>query len=283
MLVDRNHVMLLIHGGRGIGKGSLLQIIRQLVGAVNYGEIPSAFFESRFRGVLKYKRVCAFDEIPVERKFINDWKLLPEPHMAIEDKGIELATYENHASYIVTNNTEAEVSILGDERKFSVPKCRDTGELVDHIDQDVWEDFVQGILSASTDDLANIGWWLIKHGKSDKYDNRRPFKSDTFYEIVDKALTNWQRGIIIEIERKEWKEINLADIEDVTRGTGRIKIEKFLNVHRDRDGDLYGYIKQMKGGERVIIPHKKYLPDSEEEEEQQQDTSDDIDLASMEF
>ena len=283
MLTDRNHVMLLLHGGRGIGKGSLLQILRELVGLENFSAIPSGFFDSRFNGELKFKRLVAFDEFPVKREFINEWKALPEPWLSIEEKGAEVVNYVNHASYIVTNNTEAEVSILCDERKFSVPRCRAEGELVDHVGLSVWEDFMQSILSNDKDVLGNLGWWIIENGKSKKYDNRRPFKSDVFYEIVEKALHNWQRGLIQEIERRESEEIHLSHIEDVLRGTGRTKIEKFLVTHKDRDGDYYGYLKQLTGGERVIVPSPKYRPEGSTDKSRTSSKSDDIDLSSLEF
>jgi hypothetical protein len=278
MLVDRNHCMLLLHGGRGIGKGSFHTIIRRLVGLENFVLMPSGFFDSRFNGELKYKRVVCFDDYPVKREFINEWKQLPEPYMSVEEKNAKVVTYLNHASFLITNNTEAEVALLGDERKFSVPKCPTDGKVNDVLGHDRFEEFMRAI---EDDDelIASIGTWLIKHGESKRFDNRRPFISDTFHEIVEKALTNWQRGIINEIERCEADEINLAHIEDITRGTGRTKIEKFLNVHRDRNGELYGSLKQIKGGDRVIVPSKAYLPDTSNTEE----VNTDINLENMEF
>lgn len=259
MLVERNHCMLLLHGGRGVGKGTFHAIVRRLVGNENFVLMPSGFFDSRFNDELRFKRVVCFDDFSIKREYMSEWKQLPEPYMSIEGKGTKVVTYKNHASFLITNNTEDEVSLLGDERKFSVPKVEATVKVDDALGLEIFDTFIRDIQD-NDETIGNIGWWLIKNGKSERFDNVHPFLSDTFYEVVEKALTNWQRGIINEIERCESDSINLAHIEDITKGTGRTKIEKFLNVHKDRDGELYGSLKQIKGGDRVIIPTDKYLP-----------------------
>ena len=282
-LVDRNHSMLLLHGGRGVGKGTFHAIVRRLVGDENFVLMPSGFFDSRFNEELRFKRVVCFDDFAIKREFMSEWKQLPEPYVAVEGKGTKVVTYKNHASFLVTNNSEDEVALLADERKFSVPLVEPLTTFVSVIGIKKLDSLVRDI-EDNDEFIGNIGHWVIKNGKSDRFDNVHPFKSDTFYEIVEKALTNWQRGIINEIERCESDMINLAHIEDITKGTGRTKIEKFLAVHKDRDGDLFGKVKQIKGGDRVIIPTEKYLPVEEESSIPNSVTvTDDIDLSKMEF
>tara|TARA_R110000744_G_scaffold94093_2_gene181640 strand:- start:759 stop:2327 length:1569 start_codon:yes stop_codon:yes gene_type:complete len=280
MLVDRNHTMMLLHGGRGVGKGTFHAIVRRLVGSENFVLMPSGFFDSRFNEELRFKRVVCFDDFSIKREYMSEWKQLPEPYMSIEGKGTKVTTYPNHASFLITNNIEDEVALLGDERKFSVPKVEETVKVDDALGREEFDNFIRDV---KDDDsvIGNIGWWLIKNGASDRFDNVHPFLSDTFYEIVEKALTNWQRGIINEIERCESDAINLAHIEDITKGTGRTKIEKFLAVHKDRDGDLFGILKQIKGGDRVIVPTDKYMPKDLVIVESSSNT--DINLAEMEF
>ena len=278
-IVERNHCILLLHGGRGVGKGTFQSIACQLVGPANFGLMPSGFFESRFNEPLRFKRVVCFDDFSIKREFMSEWKQLPESYVSIEAKGQDAVTYKNHASFIVSNNSEDEVALLGDERKFSVPLCEPTVKIEDALGKDEMHQFVRDIAD-NEEMIANIGWWILKNANTGKYTNVHPFLSEVFYEIADKALTNWQRGIIEEIERCEWKEINLQDIQDITKGTGRTKIEKFLASHKDREGDIYGTIRQIKGGERVIIPSDKYLPPDEPTAEKEED---DIYFTDVEF
>lgn len=278
-IIDRNNCILLLHGGRGVGKGTFESIACQLVGPANFGLMPSGFFESRFNEPLRFKRIVCFDDFSIKREFMSEWKQLPESYVSIEAKGQDAVTYRNHASFIVSNNSEDEVALLGDERKFSVPKVEPIIKIEDALGKDEVHQFIRDI-EDNEDMVANIGWWILKNSKHEKYTSVHPFLSEVFYEIADKALYNWQRGIIEEIERCEWKEINLLDIQDITKGTGRTKIEKFLASHKDRDGDIYGTIRQVKGGERVIIPSDKYLPPNDGTEGS---VEEDIDFSNAEF
>ena len=120
MILDRNHTMLLLHGGRGIGKNTFSTICRSLMGDENFGIVASNFFNVNFNGVLKHKRCVLFDEFDVRKENMPVWKTLPERYIAIEDKNIKVATYENFSSFLICNNTEHIVDLLCDERKFSL-------------------------------------------------------------------------------------------------------------------------------------------------------------------
>ena len=266
MLTDRNHTILLLHGGRGVGKGTFALLTKLLCGFENFGEIPSGFFDSRFNGELKYKRVCFFDEFAILKEHMTRWKALPEPFLAIEEKNGKPTTYRNHSSFLVCNNTEEIVHLLCDERKFSVPVVPVEGKVDELIGIEEFEEFARSI-EDDVEVLANIGWWILKNGDRGNYTNRKPFVSKTFHEIVEKALTNWQRDLINFIEQRQYDEIPLDSITDILKGTGRTKVQKFLHVHKDEENLQYGYILQKSDGSRSIKPTEKYLPDSIDKQE----------------
>jgi len=272
MLTDRNHTILLLHGGRGVGKGTFALITKLLCGFENFGEMPSGFFDSRFNGELKYKRVCFFDEFAILKEHMTRWKALPEPFLAIEEKNGKPTTYRNHASFLVCNNTEEIVHLLCDERKFSVPVVPVDGKVDEYIGIEEFEEFARSI-EDDVEVLANVGWWILKNGDKGNYTNRKPFVSTTFHEIVEKALTNWQRDLINFIEQKEYEEIPLDSIPEILKGTGRTKIQKFLNVHKDEENLHYAYIFQKSDGTRVIRPTEKYLPKTKTTQENEDNDS----------
>ena len=259
-LTSRNYTYLLLHGDRGVGKNTFAIVCRLLLGLENFSFISSGFFDSRFNGELKNIRMGFFDEHDILSEHMSVWKQLPETYLTIEEKGMKPEQYRNHASFIVANNFEAKIDLLGDERKFSVPIL---GSL--KVDEVLGQDVLEGFLRDLADDgsvIANIGWYILKKYKdSNRFNPNKPLITDLFHDIVEKALTNWQRGLIETIETREEDDYELDDLENILKGTGRTKIEKFLATYRDREGSSYGYVKQKQGGIRTIIPSDKYAPD----------------------
>lgn len=264
MLMGRNGTILLLHGGRGVGKSTLAIIASKLVGELNMVKLPDGFFTSRFNGELKHKRLCYADELPIEREYIASWKSMPERTVTIEEKNGKPFMTENFTSFIVSNNEDMEVYMLQDERKFSIPYTRqstdDGGKRIEQIyGEDRFSEFYSKI-DGDPDFIANIGWWVINNGRWDTYGEMKPYKSEIFYQIVEKALTNWQRDLVGLIESREYHEIPFDSIRDTLKGTGRTKVEKFLNTYYDREGVQYAYITKEFGNDRLIVPNEKYRP-----------------------
>lgn len=266
MLTSRNSMHLLLHGARGIGKNSLVEIMAALVGQSNYYSAPKEFWDNNFNSELRHRRLIYFDEHKIsERENLSQFKIYSDARMAYHGKGISIKNIEkNHASHIIANNLEEVNHLVQESRRFSVPVL--TQENI----SDVWgNEKVEHLWTMREDQdfLSNLGWWILKNAPIDKFHKDRPYKSALFYEIVNKALFPWKAWIIETIESREAEEIRLSDYQEDKlsyRGQpiGRIKIETFLASHKDMDGDYYGYVKQVDG-ERIIFPSKKYLPKTE--------------------
>jgi len=262
MLDSRSPIHLLLHSVRGIGKNTLVYILENLVGSSNYYTVPKNFFDNNFDSELRHKRLLYFDEHKIDSRLNEaEFKQYTDPRKAYHGKGLAISGLEiNHASHIIANNQEVVNHIVSSSRRFSVP-------VVTHLPLvDVkGEEWISEIYRLARDKefLANIGWWLLKNGQSSKWPKDSPYKSSLFHELVYKALYPWQKWIIDTIESGVTDQIDIADFQQselMYKGTaiGRTKIEDFLRQHKDIDGDIFGYVKQMDK-KRWIIPSDKYM------------------------
>jgi len=259
MLTDRNHCYLLMHGDQGIGKTTLAMLLGALVGMSNYSTIGPEFWTGRFNGDLKYKRLCYFDESNITHDNMTQIRSLTNKYIRIEEKNCNAVDLENFASFIISNNTDNSVNLISyEDRRFSVPNMG-TGNISLVKGQD-WLDRLYNAIENDTDFIGNVGWWILENGDQGKFNPTQPFKSDTFYELVDNALTIWQKNVIEMIEDGVNDRYAIEDIREELRGTGRIKLSNFLDNHKDREGDQYGYVGQDTDGKRYVFASDKYKP-----------------------
>lgn len=261
-MTDRNHCYLLMHSAQGIGKGTLCLILSKLVGDSNFATSGEDSFDSRFNGELMYRRVVYFDEVFITGERMSKIRALTNKYVRYESKGHQAVDMENFASFIISNNTDDPAGrknlISYEDRRFSVPNMG-TGNLQMTKGQE-WIDKLYHKIEEDPEFIANIGWWIMDHGDQGKFTPTLPFKSDSFYDMVEDALNNWQKNIIEKIESRKNYRYNIAKLKEELRGTGRIKLANFLEHHRDREGDSYGYVGQDNDGTRYIYVEDKYKP-----------------------
>ena len=261
MLVDRNECHLLLHGRKGVGKNTLTSICEKLVGVENFKVIDPKFWDSRFNGELKYKRLCFFDEHDITTENINQFKAYANPSISIEEKGVKVERdYKNFASFIIANNNPNGNFLETDDRRFSVPVIS-----TERLDR-AWErdKIIKLYDSIENDDsfIANIGWWLIKEGGKFGYDALTPLKTNLFYELVENSMPQWQVKLITALRSGEYVDgIEMDDLSiilDMANPPGHVKVTRFLDNTTDKEGDYYGRISRKKGEGRKILPHAKY-------------------------
>lgn len=262
MLVDRNEAYLVLNGNKGVGKTTFAQAIcSALVGIENYNLIDPKWWESRFNGELKYRRLCYFDEHEINEDNISRLKAYANSYLSIEEKNVSTqGNLKNFCSYIISNNPTHRVKLEYDDRRFSVPIINTT-PINQEFSQEWLDDLHRDLMN--TDYVAQIGFWILKHGNKGNFDNLQPYKSDLFFDLVEKSLANWQKFLVDLISRGEAEQYDIEDWKSPGElgNTGRVKIENFLASYKDRDGDNYGYLKQASGGRRLIIPADKYQPE----------------------
>lgn len=271
-LDSRSAVHLLMHGHRGIGKNTIIYIMENLVGKSNYYYVPKDFWDNNFNSELRHKRLLYFDEHKLDAKQNeSEFKQYHEPKMAYHGKGMPIIGLEkNHASHVISNNTQVTNHIVYETRRFSVPVLTHT-PISEALGRD-WLDEIHR-LKEDKDFLANVGWWILKNANTD-YTPEDPYKSPLFYDLVHKALFPWQKFIIDLIKGREGEKYDLEDFTEELgykgKKIGRVHIENFLATHKDENEDSYGYLIQGTGGKRSIIPSEKYMPKDVQETEQQQ-------------
>jgi len=290
MLVDRNNTHLLLHGAKGIGKTTLANICRRLVGSSNYKILDVKFWESRFNNELKNRRVIYMDEHNINQDNIAQLKAYANDTISIEEKGKNVERdHKNHASYIISNNDPEGNEISSDDRRFSVPIIATEKMNMSWSQSELKE--LKETIDDNDEFIGHIGWWLIKHGNIGSFDNQAPLKTNLFYYLVEASMSLWKRKLIEAIEAREYEQIPLDSIDtyiDVPSGRigGRVKIERFLANHTDRDGGYYGSLKLVKGLGRCIVPSDKYKVVELEDEEERTVSSPEVsseDLSKMNF
>ena len=268
MLIDRNECHLLLHGKKGVGKNTLALICERLVGPQNSKIIDPKFWESRFNGELKYRRLCFFDEHDITEENIGQLKAYANAYLSIEEKGVKVErNYKNFASFIIANNNPSGNFLESDDRRFSVPII--SKERLDH----AWgRDRVAELYDTINSDdkfIGRIGWWLIQNGASLGFDNLSPLKTDLFFELVENAMTEWQRKLIELIRSRQHTEIRIEEIGihlNLANPPGHSKLLKFLENTTDKDGDFYAYGKRTRKQGRIIVPSEKYSVESVDKE-----------------
>lgn len=259
MLVDRNQCHLLLHGKKGIGKNTFAMICEKLVGSINYKLIDPKFWEGRFNGELKYKRLCYFDEHDITPDNIGQLKAYANEFISIEEKNVKVEkNYKNFASFIIANNNPSGNFLSSDDRRFSVPVLNSM-----RMDHALGSEFIVDLYDTIRTDeefIANIGWWLLEN-ENKTYDAVTPFKSELFYNLVENALADWQRKLIDLIKSKEYEEIEVSDLSSILSiniSIGHVKICKFLENHTDEKGEFYAKVSRGSRKSRVIVPIGEY-------------------------
>lgn len=268
MMTSRNHCFLLLHGEQGIGKNTLASVAEKLVGFENYSYVnPSFWDDDKFNSELKYKRCVFFDETVVTPQNLASIRSITNKYIAITEKGIDTINYENFCSFIIANNLDKVNHITYDDRRYSVPVMTRT-PIKNVLGVDWLDEFYEII--ENDEFIGQIGHWILNYGDKGNYNEKQPYLSDYFYDIVDKGLHAWQVAIINMIESYQYSEIDISDKdykEQVNSNVGRVKVEGFLETHKDRDGENYGRLVQ-RGKQRVIEVNKKYWPEHALEWEQ---------------
>jgi len=281
MLSTRCPTHLLLHGHHGIGKNTLVEIFANLVGDSNYYLVPKSFWGNNFNSELRHKRLLYFDEHSVlagRRGNLDEFKQYYGPKMAYHGKFMSIQGIEkNHSSSIISNNLEATNHLVWESRRFSVPiltektilsamgeeKLRELYSVIENPEQNL-------------DFYTNLGNWILKYGNSADFKREEAYKSAMFYEIIEKALMDWQRYIINTIT-SYGEEIEISNNESLkydAKAQGPAKCKNFLEVHKDEEGEVYGYVHRKSDGS-YIVPSEKYA--------RKEDKEDSIDYTKLEY
>lgn len=267
MLTSRCQTYLTLNSVMGTGKGRLTGLAQALVGLPNYAEASQGFLESRFNYVMRNKRCFVLDETPITEQNKRILKLIINNMVNLEGKGIEAdKLFQNFASMIISNNYDFNIHLDRLDRRFAVPELTDKPLLASMEQSEI--DDLSLKLESDTEFVANIGHWILQHGRDTRWDEFSAWKKDKFYFLVENSLHEWQKFIVERIKTKQYNQLFLDDlIYDYQEVQGKVfpgksKIEAFLLSYTDREGHHYGVLK-LEDGRRFIEITNKYAKDED--------------------
>lgn len=120
-IVRRNLCILTTIGTQGVGKGTLGEIMKALVGEENYSETGNRILAERFNSQIKNKRIVYCDEASVNsQKEEERLKALVNNALEVEAKGKDAEHITNYASFYFSSNSLDAIRLTAEDRRFSI-------------------------------------------------------------------------------------------------------------------------------------------------------------------
>lgn len=259
-LMFRCETYLVLNGAKGTGKGVFCEILKMVMGKEHYTLAPDGSLDSQFNSFIHQMRLVVFDEFTIDKKGHTRLKRFANNLQNIELKGVDARKAEKiYCSYVVSNNGRSDTYLESDDRRFSVPEITDV-PLKDVMTLDEIEQFANEI--ESDEDLAIVFGNFLLDNYGNKYKPHSVFKSDSFFNIVESSLREWQKYISQELSKGEALSVVKLrkDYRRIAKGTSSSfptsndKINDFLINYRYRGDFLIGKLE-----DGFIYPTEEFL------------------------
>lgn len=192
-IFKRNGTVLCLAGDRGTGKSTFVEILSELVGSQYSAVVGDAILQEKFNSAFKDKRLIIFEEVALEdQTAINKVKAWCNNKISVEEKGVDQFTADNFTSMVFLLNNLADLKVLPQERRFSIPVVA-TESLLGVLSEKEIDAFKTGLQERRQDilnQLAEFGYYL--KNRKPKYSEHIPIKGANFFRVSDLALTEWQ-------------------------------------------------------------------------------------------
>lgn len=83
-MTSRNQTYLVLNSNMGTGKNTLVELIKNLVGASNTFSFSVEYFDSRFNSEIAEKRLVFLDEVPINERTKDKLKYMINDVISIE-------------------------------------------------------------------------------------------------------------------------------------------------------------------------------------------------------
>lgn len=254
-LVKRAETYLLLNGAKGVGKNLLSEeILRNLVGESNFKPAPESFLEGQFNSVLENARMIMIDE----QKFgtevqINKLKRYINERQNIEKKGVDAdETITTYNSFTIQNNSQSDVYITWDDRRFSAIDLSKT-PLNQIWTQKKIDELLECLKLPETHKM--IGYYVLYYDVG----NYTPFsvwRGPHFWSLVYTSLPEWCKVIVDLVVSRRQEEYDIREIkaaykQRVDNGRFPVRNEKivgFLNSYQHDGKYLLGEFELVEGG-----------------------------------
>lgn len=200
----RNETYLVLNGDKGVGKNTIYEILKAVIGAKYSVTAPASLTTSHFNSVLLNKRLILLDEYKINRANHLFLKKIINKNQTIEKKGLDAdKEVETFNSFMIFHNSISDMYIEKDDRRFSVLDITSKNLL------ELWSpQYINDLMIELNDPKSNlikeIGVYL-KYIHTLEFNNTTPYKGDKFNEIVEYHLPTWIQITIAMIENGEVK------------------------------------------------------------------------------
>lgn len=177
-ITSRCQTFLYLTGAKGTGKSTLGEFLGKLVGHSNFHYTKGDFATSRFNGYMEKSQLILIEEFKCKNDSEkNTLKRIANSTIAVEGKGRDQKTVDNHCSFIMMNNDPTSVMIEPDDRRFSVPVMAK-----DELAKIKGEDFVNNLreLMENPSFISSIAHHILDTYSDGKYGVLNVVKGDQF-------------------------------------------------------------------------------------------------------
>lgn len=214
----RNFCILTTIGVPGAGKGTLGEIMKNVVGDTNFIETGNRILAERFNSQIKNRRIVSCDEFSVrDNKEEERLKVLVNNFLEVEAKGKDAEVIHNYASFYFSSNNIDSLRLPDDDRRFSIVSLTDK-KLTTILNS---SDIKFLTAKENIDQLARY----LYYRPVDEDRMLKVFKSKRTEEVRSASLAGWH----------DW----FLDEYAVENAGKCIKIEEVSNVVEDRYGSKY--------------------------------------------
>lgn len=202
MLFKRAQQYLCFNGRQGAGKNFIADLIKGMVGSINYASAPKSIF-GQFNSVLRDKRIILFDEYRVDPANHRQLKKLANDYQVIEAKGIDANKEERiHCSYIMFHNNLSDLYVESGDRRFAILDMTDK-ELIKSFSQEELFEYSKQMSNPDSELLRHCALFLLRWGQERTPNPFEKIKTKKFLEAVTVHTPHWLKAVIARAEKGE--------------------------------------------------------------------------------
>ena len=273
-ITKKNGTVLCLAGARGIGKTLLMEnVMSALLGESNVELVNSEILTEKFNSAFKNRRLLVFEEVEITTdKALNKFKAFCNNKIVVEEKGQDSHTITSYVSMVVMLNNMAQLKIMPQERRFSIPEV--TGKkLEDVMSTKEISELVQEVANPVSEELAEFGHWLLQ--RKPERTELDPIKGRYYFRVSATNLSAWKAFVIEYLfKMREKKSVTSKDLKAAFRKAKKDEsaifpskptlIEAFFMDYRYEGVCQVGDVTYHQGGDFSVSPTKEFLEETQE-------------------
>ena len=187
-------------GERGVGKGTLSDIVQYLHGTNNFSKVRDAVLKKDFNAKLANKTAILIDELKLNNdEQLNRLKDLINHTIEIEYKGKDAVSVTNYAVYMIASNNMNALRLTADQRRFSIIPLN-TVNLVkaDFILKEYGNitNFAESIKDPDT--IEALGHFLLQRLGKITRNMELPYLPENYEEYIKHSHKDWEEYFLDE-------------------------------------------------------------------------------------